>query len=233
MYKPLFAFLILDLDGRFNLNVHGDENDASGRTVADRPLLGGPPVNTVLQGSGFVPSEISLAGFLPNAEYLNILRGDLATQYGRYGRPDVGLYGPGQASYRDDWSQYKLTGYPFAGIGDRFGLRMDAMGHYGWGFSDVTFSNLADILPYGMPVANAIPPADDLTDCTAELDFSGFPMRGTTTDPLILAGTFRDQFYSVSELERVLRGYKPTRRVCRAACSISPRARWPIRSTGS
>lgn len=220
-YKALVAYMVLDLDGRYNLNVHGGGDDARGRLVADRPLLDPPAI--VPQGQGYGPPDVSLGRLFPpplgfpatptnfNQEYFNIL-GDPASQYfGRFGddRDNVGtptgLYAPGRSQFQDVWSQYKLTGYPIPGIGNMFGSRMDVFAKYGWGFSNqVAFIDPVTLpigpggvlpvggdLPFGMPQVDATPPADDLIDNPFETDFSSYPSSGPSENPLVAGGSNR------------------------------------------
>ncbi len=218
-YKPLVAYMVLDLDGRFNLNLHGSGDDARGRIVGNVPLLGNPAI--VPQGQGFGPTEISLGRLFPppggfpatpgnfNQEYYNIL-GDPANQYyGRFGDDGPGgTYGPGESEVRDVWSQYKLFGYPTGGIGNLFGSRMDVFGKYGWGFSNYVLTTAQGDLPYGMPQVDATPLADDLIDNSFETDMAGYPSAGSSFNPLIDPVTpsiQHDHLFSLKELERVYR----------------------------
>jgi hypothetical protein len=94
MYKPLFAILCTDLDGRLNLNAHGSLLQANGTlpgtvapswgTLAGNPLPTDPlPANLTQRGLGFGPAEINLGGIL-GANYLPLLQGN-GTYEGRYG----------------------------------------------------------------------------------------------------------------------------------------------------
>ncbi len=61
-YKPLFAIKVMDLDGRLNLNAHGDMADtAPDYFIAERvPMLGGIDSLDLPRGLGMGPAEISL-----------------------------------------------------------------------------------------------------------------------------------------------------------------------------
>jgi hypothetical protein len=83
-YKPLFAPLVIDLDGRVNVNVHGNVRGAGGAHVSNQ---------------GWGPWEVSLAPVLAadTDEWKNLLRGGpwpTTAGLGRYGwnqQPDAGL----------------------------------------------------------------------------------------------------------------------------------------------
>lgn len=216
-YKPLVAYFVLDLDGRFNLNLHGSGDDARGRIVGNLPLLGAPAA--VTQGQGYGPGEISLGRLFPppggfpatlanyNQEYFNILGDPASTLFGRFGPAGpTGIYAPGVSEVQDPWSQFKLFGYPTVGIGNAFGSRLDVHGHYGWGFTNLI--DASGLLPYGMPQVDATPPADDVIDNPYETDMSGYPSAGPGENPLVAAGSTRpDQLYSLKELERIYRSF--------------------------
>jgi hypothetical protein len=75
-YKPLFAPLIVDLDGRVNLNVHGNVRGAGGTHVSNQ---------------GWGPWEVNLGRVLTKGgnEWTNLVTGRTKpTVYGRYG-PDL------------------------------------------------------------------------------------------------------------------------------------------------
>jgi hypothetical protein len=76
LVKPLAALLVVDMDGRLNLNAHGSEEhlkwDLTGVTTTpedDLPtpltLAGGLMSDRVARGHGYGPAEISLAPLMP------------------------------------------------------------------------------------------------------------------------------------------------------------------------
>ena len=141
-YKVKIAYQITDLDGRFNLNVHGHEfeaDPANPRGGLDPTrlvdLLGMPAVVDKPLGVGYGPAEVSLLPLLPSG-YVELLSGN-ANYRGRYGAPNAaGIYGPGIGETFESWSLVKLLGYPLNGIGNTaygngssFGSRMDLFGN--------------------------------------------------------------------------------------------------------
>ena len=109
-YKPMFAILCTDLDGRLNINAHGCAeqlrtteyygsvldplNDAAGnpRIYADLPLAAAAPMNVppLPRGQGYGPAEINLSPLftLAPVQYANLLLGATLANgdvNGRYG----------------------------------------------------------------------------------------------------------------------------------------------------
>lgn len=109
-FKPMAAILCFDLDGRLNVNAHGNPTQASAAynqpivpgvspstTIANYVIntAGTPPASlTVYRGSGYGPAEINLSApggifITPLTDYLNFFKGGVApsgvTYEGRYG----------------------------------------------------------------------------------------------------------------------------------------------------
>jgi hypothetical protein len=122
-YKPLFAPLIIDLDGKVNLNIAGNYRINAGGTLDHASNF------------GLTPAEISLKRVLANpalpgnTEWLNILGHPL---YGRYGSQDTTPPVPGRMSgvpmgEVNEWRPPALSmvGPPFYGAGDLDSVRID------------------------------------------------------------------------------------------------------------
>ena len=82
LYKPLFAVLCVDLDGRLNVNAHGSVDQLE---AAAYPLINGGPL----------PITNSAAAIIPGATYVpssNAIPANIDTLWGQgYGPPDVSL----------------------------------------------------------------------------------------------------------------------------------------------
>ncbi|MBT4693257.1 MAG: hypothetical protein HOB73_07935 [Planctomycetaceae bacterium] len=84
-YKPLFAILCTDMDGRLNLNAHGNQmHYLANATNAPVPLAGGTTSAGFPRGSGFGPAEINLGSLFPQTEYYQLLMGVTGETPGRY-----------------------------------------------------------------------------------------------------------------------------------------------------
>ena len=104
LYKPLFAILCLDMDGRLNLNAHGDLEQAKSSYYGgtDLPVdagdvtyaannFAGSVVPPITRGRGFGPAEINLNAIFPVAAssiYQQLLTGN-GIYEGRYGSDGV------------------------------------------------------------------------------------------------------------------------------------------------
>ena len=129
--KPLVSYLVVDLDGRINLNAHGNLTQLPGREqMRTIPLL--PDVTESKRGQGYGPPEIRMDNLIANAE---------AVMLDRYGSDGL----PGDANRRDRWSEYKLFGYPNVGFGaevpgtvdGHFGSAMDVFGRFSVGYPEI------------------------------------------------------------------------------------------------
>ncbi len=104
LYKPLFAILCIDLDGRLNVNAHGTSeqiettNDSFKHTdTIQGPwagTAGGTTAMALPRGQGYGPAEIDLtAAGLSVSEVTQLLRGGAVGgqtfdgRYGEYGQP--------------------------------------------------------------------------------------------------------------------------------------------------
>ncbi len=75
LYKPLVAILCQDLDGRLNVNAHGNLDHFPSPLVQDVPLAGGQTTQDLPRGQGFGPAEINLNSLIQDDdEYGELLR---------------------------------------------------------------------------------------------------------------------------------------------------------------
>ncbi|MEN6367036.1 MAG: hypothetical protein ABFC88_09500, partial [Thermoguttaceae bacterium] len=234
MYKPLFAILCVDLDGRLNLNAHG----CLAQTDAARYNPDGSPVGTNVQtelelstgtgtgfsftngagggmiatvqlprGQGYGPAEISLAPLFNNlSDYGNLLTGT-ATMEGRYGKDKRG---PGFCDQTGNTvsglSLNRWYGYWNPNFGPTWSW---------WNFLNGAF--VADA--YGSPPdtygngAVALDVAgrplylsmgDSILNAPYELNLGSAVPRGQSTTSTV---STPDAPFSPAELERVLRPY--------------------------
>ena len=131
-YKNLVAYMVLDMDGRFNVNAHGtlfqtDVDDTNGNGVPDPSDTSDGIINRGTRDSGINylgnvnplqwnlpfgqylgPPEVSMAPGLVNpgnvADNLNYLE----LIFSRYGDDLL----PGDSVIRDAWNRYEQFGYP-------------------------------------------------------------------------------------------------------------------------
>ena len=116
MYKPLFAILCTDLDGRLNLNAHGNLAQAQSAYYQAGPAAstqnpggcyagttGATPIS-LPRGQGFGPADINLGPLFanssaPSTTYLQLLSGISSYALeGRYGELGMTPAGPGQSN---------------------------------------------------------------------------------------------------------------------------------------
>ena len=136
-YRPLFAILCVDLDGRLNLNAHGHEMSATStlRSRGDIAGLATGMAVTLPRGSGYGPAEIDLG--VIGEESRNLIR----ARYGVDGRPGQhGFTNLGQAS----------------GLPMRNNHQQHAQGHDPWGQNvvllDHTGHPLTDVYGHASPI---------------------------------------------------------------------------------
>ena len=211
LYKPLFAILCVDMDGRLNLNAHGHWQQVQGRmqpayysAQADAStellpgaLFGGSRVGqTVAQASlprgiGTGPAEISLVpvfcdpstgAYAYNLQLQQLLGG----RYSGGGSPM-----PGWDGVDDPLSQNKSFEYQ----GNYWGFVADGYG------SPPDMSGTAAI---GLDVGgcpNYLSMGQNPTDDPYEMDFAKNTTRGLTS------GMTADNAFSLAEFERLLRPF--------------------------
>lgn len=134
LFKPLFAFLVVDMDGRLNVNAqgclaqtrgdyYGNVRIDSSNTVARFGTSVGTHLATVARGQGFGPAEINLLPVLGNmGDYEKLLTGATTSGKnvdGRYGERDrfanpalAALSMIGRSDYSDPLCSNALSCYP-------------------------------------------------------------------------------------------------------------------------
>ncbi|WP_425615628.1 hypothetical protein NA78x_005557 [Anatilimnocola sp. NA78] len=221
-YKRLFAYLIKDLDGRANVNVHGNraQQDATNRTqtplnhpfpvfVAPTPnvgfpLLGGTSSTSLYlpRGMGFGPAEVDLQIVLDVGGATGKLANLMAAgPWGRYGTDGY----PGMQATDDPLSVVKFSGIP---------------------------NNYVQVAPPAAPPAWQFTapgswyssPPDVWGRGAIAVDFGGRPMHfrmattgETTDDPYEMewesTQARNDSPYSVNDMEKLLRFHDPDTQV--------------------
>ncbi len=140
LYKPLFAILCVDLDGRVNLNAHGSipqTDTANYNTMVSLGAINGP---VLTRGQGIGPADVNPYYLIGDVYSRNIMQGIAGSYQGRYGN-DAGLGSamPGSATL-DALNANKWFNYG----GDSLGVN-----NYGAAYWDFTHVNHAG--SYGSP----------------------------------------------------------------------------------
>lgn len=221
LVKPLAAIMVVDLDGRLNVNAHSSrdiQNNPNNFTVS---LAGGVTSNNVPKGQAFGPAEISLRPVVGD-RFGELLNGDII-----HGVPWRGRYAadnePGHKDLQELSAVMKLQGAPSVIPGthtltrSNFGSLPDFRGRYAQGLND--FGQLINewVRDFDDNNNNGIFDAGDTgrpgarldEDHPYELDLSISGPRGE--------GTAVDNPFSLAELERLLRVYDVD------AASLAPR----------
>jgi hypothetical protein len=218
-YKPLVAFLVLDLDNRLNVNAHGNGFHINRNVLYAGNLLGDvdptATTNGLPRGQHLGPPEVSL-GPLFNYDPATTAQ-IIASRYGADTLPGIGHF---QAEpnpnidFRDWWLVYENPGYPDVNhpygevyanqfVGGQFGTSMDIHGRYSIGIPQVGL--IADP-PIARPAldtnSNFTEPANEIASSAYE--FSIVPQ---SRYPLTATDLSDDMPYTVHELERVLRSF--------------------------
>lgn len=206
-FKPLVSYTVVDLDGRINLNAHGNQFDLDRQMseilLLPSSVLGGRPDSVNLhRGVGYGPPEVSLRPLLgPAWDWVLNGRDGVPGRYGIDGKP-------GMPNLRDPWSAYKLIGYPDLSffqpvpgtVAGSFGSVMDIHGRFSIGYPD-------DVKEEGVPVH--LPTANvglsyldtEMVDSAYEMSFADANLAGPVNP--------YDTPFTLQELEKVIRRFDP------------------------
>lgn len=219
-YKPLAAIKIVDMDGRLNLNAHGELTDTfADYFIATSLPMRGTPASDLPRGQGMGPADISLRPMFGTdfASYQNLVQ----NRYGNDGL--VGSLRNGVSNAR-----VKMFGHPFdtvdwnpanmrrGTIGNLFGSSaMDIRGRFALGrpvqasmsmnvndpdyFIDPNYPAFPNSMPV-IDVRNSnvgIPPVFEMENSAYGLSFAPIPWNWHSGSD--------DTPYAELELERVLR----------------------------
>lgn len=196
MYKPLFAFLVQDLDGRADINAWGNLKQFAYTAPPTYPFYagntGGAPIN-VRRGQGFGPAEI-------NWQHLVSGSGAYQTLLQRRYNPNEGSPpAPGLPGGGGDIAAFlHKLGWPRAGAA----LGTGGFGAYGAPF-DIVGQGAIGVDALGHPVQQYSFTAADVNDVHYELNLNRRP--GTSASSV-------DQPFTLAELERLLRRNDPDAR---------------------
>ena len=187
--KPLVSYLILDMDGRLNINAHGVAGETPNSVSLPTLFQGGAGPGSFVPGLGLGPAEISLGVVLP-ATQTNLIAA-------RYASPlDAMDDLPGEENEFDRKSLYRLTGYPDAPTGRHFFSELDLTGNFAVGFIDPSGGGGLPqdaFFPSLVPETSlATPITQSLTDSPYEADLSG-------------RSSAHDSLFDETQLERFLR----------------------------
>lgn len=231
-YKPLVAFLVRDMDGRLNVNAHGNGYHLD-RSLADIDrsitesalLLGGinasPATQELPRGHSMGPAEIDLGYFLnSDADYAALI----SDKYGEDGLPGIArLNDTTAANFRDPWNYFQQFGHPdlFATIydpteiypnqfvGGMFSTAMDMHGRFVVGITES-----GGLVPVNYPsrssVTNLSHTSEEIASSAYELSLSRYarhPWRTTDDGVTFQQENSDDTPYTPKEMERILRRF--------------------------
>ncbi len=208
LYKPLFAILCLDMDGRLNLNAHGclaQTDNTYGNPVQptteipipnpNATFAGSPiPQPTLPRGQGYGPADVNLRPLFqgladPDVAYSAIFTGD-GTWDGRYGGPQQpGLAGNDPLSYNQHFdypNNYPSAPFSYGSPPDmkaQMAVGLDLRGQPLYAMLGGIWTNAGSDDPY-------------------ELNLSQNTSRGLSSP-----SAAPDNPFSVAELERLLRPF--------------------------
>ncbi|MDZ4820817.1 MAG: hypothetical protein SGJ20_17770, partial [Planctomycetota bacterium] len=196
IYKPLVAYLVLDMDGRLNINAHDtlEQPDITPLTAPmSSALAGSPGTVTLPRGYGAGPAEIRLNSVLNAAELSQIKIGGSGF-LGRYGEGPTGK--PGRSGV-DPYTQSTMYNYPDTygpGIFSGYMSPPDLRGRMAMGLDHL-----------GQPLYQKADWTNEKLDHPYEINLGryaarGLPMASSTTGPF-------DSPFTAEEFERILRPF--------------------------
>jgi hypothetical protein len=198
-YKPLFAILCTDLDGRLNLNAHGGTIEmANGYSGNSTGPYASASSAMLPRGSGYGPPDVRLSRMFGPSELQRLLCGDTGLGYeGRYGETLGANAQAGITLRQGALSMIKHFEFPmdytqFASMGlTAFGSPPDMWGRGTLG------------LDYrGQPFYSYLATTNETLNTPYELNLMP---QGPSSG--LMAGTANDNPFTVYELERVLRPF--------------------------
>ncbi|HZZ73759.1 MAG TPA: hypothetical protein VFE24_16020, partial [Pirellulales bacterium] len=198
LFKPLVAYLVLDMDGRLNVNAHGNPTQLSPQSPPNGAYAGNTPPSPLTRGLGIGPAEVDLTKALTTTEAQYLMQGSGSNEgrYGKDGVPNITGRDPTQASSPLSPFNYKFFEYPadyYGGAPSSFGSPPDLTGN---GF--VAIDLLGQPLFGFMGVAGATTSANNpyLTNLS--------PLVGRPSKP---SGSTIDNLFTPADLEAILRLY--------------------------
>lgn len=195
-YKPLFAILCTDMDGRLNLNAHGNQMQYLAAAANTPVITAGSTTAVAARGLGFGPAEINLGSILPNiTQYRQLLMGVQNQTNGRYGS-NLTVGAPGI----DPFSYYTFSEFPISYLDQQFTSFQT--------ITDIHGELARGINTAGNPVSEiGGVPAANLSTLNNYVTASGY--RHTIADnPYelnLVSPKANDQIFTPQELEMVLR----------------------------
>jgi hypothetical protein len=236
LYKPLFAILCLDMDGRLNLNAHGSltqtdsgyyttTGPSDGTTNYTADYFAGSTLPTIARGRGFGPADINPNYVLQNLTlYQQLLTGNTTLGYeGRYGSDQVpgvagsayfsnigvnppDTFSPSVLAYNDYLSANKW--FEFDGLYQNSATQQTATGMKSLANFKVN-GELPD--PEGKGVLGLDPAGRPILQSIWGSNFLDLPYEANlgrqTARGLPSFSTAPDNPFSVDELERILRPF--------------------------
>lgn len=186
-YKRLVAILVKDLDGKIQLNAHGNSSTASdpnqrAETVTPGALGLAAAGSYLPRGIGFGPADVSFLNLLSGdtAAYQSVLQGRYASNFAN---DSGGTAVPGQPNVRDSFSIVKHHGVPnnYTALGGWYASHPDV-----WGRGAIVLDH------GGHPTTAFMGQNNEMLDNPYEMTLSGGYDNA-------------DSPYSIVELEKLLR----------------------------